>query len=147
MRIKFWTSFVLFCPIKKRSFNLLSVLDLFFRTLAVNSVSDFFKKKIVKETREIYLSTGRKIWCNERGKFMASPWGQVRGHNWWHGNPKSTVDFFQSMRALSALSAHQYETVKCAQLKHELLCSRVCISNLYQYDFDSPREIGVFCKI
>ena len=27
--------------IKKRSFNLLCVLDLFFRTLAVNSVSDF----------------------------------------------------------------------------------------------------------
>ena len=35
--------FVLFGPIKKRSFNLLCVLDLFFRTLAVNSVSDFFR--------------------------------------------------------------------------------------------------------
>ena len=33
--------FVLFHPIKKRSFNLLCVLDLF-RMLAVNSVSDFF---------------------------------------------------------------------------------------------------------
>ena len=34
--------FVLFCPIKKLSFNLLCVLDLFFRMLAVNSASDFF---------------------------------------------------------------------------------------------------------
>ena len=34
--------FVLFRLIKKHSFNLLCVLDLFFRTLAVNSVSDFF---------------------------------------------------------------------------------------------------------
>ena len=33
--------FVLLRLIKKRSFNLLCVLDLFFRTLAVNSVSDF----------------------------------------------------------------------------------------------------------
>ena len=33
--------FVLFRPIKKRSFNLLHVLDHFIRTLAVNSVSDF----------------------------------------------------------------------------------------------------------
>ena len=32
--------FVLFRLIKKRSFNLLCVLDLFFRTLAVNSLSD-----------------------------------------------------------------------------------------------------------
>ena len=37
--------FVPFRLIKKRSFNLLCVLDLFFRTLAVNSVSDFFKNK------------------------------------------------------------------------------------------------------
>ena len=34
--------FVLFRLIKKRSFNLLCVWDLFSRTLAVNSVSDFF---------------------------------------------------------------------------------------------------------
>ena len=34
--------FVLFCHIKKRSFNLLCVLDLFSRTLAVNSVSDYY---------------------------------------------------------------------------------------------------------
>ena len=34
--------FVLFRPIKKRSFNLLCVLVLFFRTLVVSSVSDFF---------------------------------------------------------------------------------------------------------
>ena len=34
--------FVLFRLIKKRSFNLLCVLDLFFRTPTVNSVSDFF---------------------------------------------------------------------------------------------------------
>ena len=37
--------FVLFHPIKKRSFNLLCVLDLFSRTLAVNSVSDFLNVK------------------------------------------------------------------------------------------------------
>ena len=37
--------FVLFRLIEKRSFNLLCVLDLFFRTLAVNSVSDLKKKK------------------------------------------------------------------------------------------------------
>ena len=36
------TPFVLFRLIKNRSFNLLCVLDLFFRTLAVNSGSDFF---------------------------------------------------------------------------------------------------------
>ena len=36
--------FVLFRLIKKRSFNLLCVLDLFFRTLAVNSVSDFLEE-------------------------------------------------------------------------------------------------------
>ena len=34
--------FVLFRPIKKRSFNLLCVFESFFRTLAVNYVSDFF---------------------------------------------------------------------------------------------------------
>ena len=34
--------YVLFHPIKKRSFNLLCVLDLFFTTLAVNSVPEFF---------------------------------------------------------------------------------------------------------
>ena len=39
--IEKFARFVLFRPIKKRSFNLLCVLDLFFRTLAVNSVSDF----------------------------------------------------------------------------------------------------------
>ena len=36
-----FSHFVLFHLIKKHSFNLLCVLDLFFRTLAVNSVSDF----------------------------------------------------------------------------------------------------------
>ena len=34
--------FVLFRPIKERSFDLLCVLELFLRTLTVNSVSDFF---------------------------------------------------------------------------------------------------------
>ena len=37
-----YAHFVLFRLIKKRSFNLLCISDLFFRTLAVNSVSDFF---------------------------------------------------------------------------------------------------------
>ena len=40
-RSRKFARFVLFRPIKKRSFNLLCVWDLFFRTLAVNSVSDF----------------------------------------------------------------------------------------------------------
>ena len=39
--------FVLFRLIQKHSFNLLCVLDLFFRMLAVNSVSDLYKKKKV----------------------------------------------------------------------------------------------------
>ena len=46
--------FVLFRPIKKRSFNLLFVLDLFFRTLAVNSVSVFHKYSISKMLRLTY---------------------------------------------------------------------------------------------
>ena len=41
--------FVLFRPIKKRSFHLMCVLDLFFRTLAVNSISDFFPTHIVSK--------------------------------------------------------------------------------------------------
>ena len=39
--IEKFARFVLFRIIKRRSFNLLCVLDLFFRTLTVNSVSDF----------------------------------------------------------------------------------------------------------
>ena len=35
--------FTLFRSIKKRAFHLLCVLDLFFRTLAVNSVSDYLR--------------------------------------------------------------------------------------------------------
>ena len=38
--LEFFNCSCLFRPIKKRSFNLLCVLDLLFRTLAVNSVSD-----------------------------------------------------------------------------------------------------------
>ena len=55
--------FVLFHPIKKqqRSFNLLCVLDLFFffRTLAVNSVSDLKKKK--KKEASLYLPFARNV--------------------------------------------------------------------------------------
>ena len=40
--------FLLFRPIKKRSYNLLCVFGSFFRTLAVNSVSDFFASQITK---------------------------------------------------------------------------------------------------
>ena len=38
--------FILFHFIKKRSFNLLCVFGSFFRTLAVNSVSDCFKHSL-----------------------------------------------------------------------------------------------------
>ena len=45
-----------FCPIKKRSFNLLCVLDLFLRMLAVNSVSDLIAYTLF----QITLHTNKK---------------------------------------------------------------------------------------
>ena len=53
--------FVLFCRIKKPSFNLLCVLDLFFRTLAVNSVSDFFY---------FFLNKGQELRENNDNNFQ-----------------------------------------------------------------------------
>ena len=50
--------FVPFRPIKKRSFNLLCVLDLPFRTLAVNSVLDFY----VAHKVPVCHWSGKKEW-------------------------------------------------------------------------------------
>ena len=61
---------VLFCPIKKRSFILMCVLDFFFRTLAVNSVSAFknllidlfFVKMSVKTKTGVSSSSAHDDW-------------------------------------------------------------------------------------
>ena len=49
---KKFACFALFHPVKKRSLNLLCVLDLFFRTLTANSCSDFFSPVFDKKEKK-----------------------------------------------------------------------------------------------
>ena len=68
--------FVLFRPVKKRSFNLLRVLDLFSRTLAVNSVSDFLNVKGSLEDCGV-----KTLQCFSRSSFhRLSPLASVLDH-------------------------------------------------------------------
>ena len=80
------TLFVLFRPIKKRSFNILFVLDLFFRTLAVNSVSDFFSLRTQSSfSRSRSLSVSLSVClsvsvCLRNGPIASSNHCRVRKH-------------------------------------------------------------------